>query len=172
MIFETLDSATSISDRILEDNTIRFTSRWANAGYPKPLRKISFYSTEKNEIIVFVTNNFTLDAATIALLYQYRWQIELFFKWIKQHLRIEAFYGTSANAVMIQIYTAVVTYCLLAISADAVKFHGSLYEFANLMSVSLTEKTYLIDLIKRYQKPPLTDNKYKELSIFDFGNLL
>ena len=171
MVYETLESSVAVSNRILEDSTIRFTSRWAREGYPKPLRKICYYSSEKNEVIVFLTNNFLLEAATIALLYQYRWQIELFFKWIKQHLKIESFYGTSANAVMIQIYTAVVSYCLLAICADSVKFNGSLYEFANLISVSLTEKIYLVDLIKRYYKQPSVNEKYYELPIFDFSNL-
>ena len=80
---------------VLMDNTIRFSSRWAKLGYSDELRLIEFYSAEKNQVIVFVTNNFDMDAATIALLYKYRWQIELFFRWIKQHLRIKSFYGTS-----------------------------------------------------------------------------
>lgn len=136
--------------RVLADERIKFTSRWASEGYPEDIRLIKFYSTEKNEVLVFVTNNFVVDASIIALLYRYRWQIEVFFKWIKQHLRITSFYGTSANAVMIQIYTAFIAFCMLALVADAQKHKGSLYEFANMMSVALTEKIHLQDLVKRY----------------------
>ena len=156
---------------VLADKTIEFTSRWAKAGYPKPMRKISFYSKEKAEVLEFVTNNFELEAATVALLYKYRWQVELFFRWVKQHLKINSFYGTSANAVMMQIYIAISCFCLLAIAADSVKFKGSLYEFANLMSVSLTERRWLDDLVNGYfpQKP---SDKPVQLSIFDSDILL
>ena len=87
-------------------------------GYPYKLRRIQFYSVEKNEVLDFVSNNFDIDAENIALIYRYRWQIELFFKWIKQHLRVTSFYGTSANAVMIQIYVAFTTFCMLAMTAS------------------------------------------------------
>lgn len=143
---------------VLMDNTIRFSSRWAKLGYSDELRLIRFYSVEKNRVIVFVTNNFDMDAATIALLYKYRWQIELFFRWVKQHLRIKSFYGTSANAVMTQIYIALISYCILAIAAEEVEFKGSIYEFANIISVSLTEKIILKDLIKRVQKSTSSDS--------------
>jgi hypothetical protein len=141
----------------LADHTILFCGRWAKSGYPEKLRRVRYYSAEKNEVLDFVTNNFELDAESISLLYRYRWQIELFFKWIKQHLRITSFYGTSANAVMIQIYVAFTTYCMLAMVADSLKYQGQLYEFANIMSVSLTEKVYLRDLIDRYNND---DKKY------------
>lgn len=149
VLYEVMGKSSVSGNMVLRDDTIRLTGRWAKAGYPKDLRIISLYSVEKNGVIEFVTNNFALDAATIALLYQYRWQIELFFKWIKQHLRVVNFYGTSANAVLIQIYTAITSYCLLSIAADAAGFKGSLYEFANLMSVSLTEKRWIDWLVKR-----------------------
>lgn len=156
---------------VLADKTIRFSSRWARQGYPEPLRLIFFYSAEKNAVLKFVTNNTELDAATIALLYKYRWQIELFFKWIKQHLRITRFYGTSANAVMSQIYIAFITYCTLAIAADALKHKGTLYEFANIMSVSLTERVMLKDLIVRYNREKSEANIDLGPSLFDFDNL-
>lgn len=142
-------TATAKTDgvHILGDSTIRFTSRLASSGYPGELRLIRFYSSEKNETLTFLTNNFDIDAATVALMYRYRWQIELFFKWIKQHLRISYFYGASANAVMIQVYTALIAYCMLALAADATGYKGTLYEFCNLMSVSLTEKVWLADLV-------------------------
>lgn len=157
--------------RVMEDCTIRFTSRWARHGYPETLRLIFFYSAEKNAVIKFVTNNFDLDASTIALLYKYRWQIELFFKWIKQHLRITSFFGTSGNAVMTQIYTAYSTFCALALAADAIGHNGSLYEFSNIMSVSLTEKVMLGDLMKRYSKTPMKASEHPSPSLFDFDNL-
>ena len=120
-------------------------------------------------MLCFVTNNFALDPATIALLYKYRWQIELFFKWIKQHLRVTAFYGTSANAVMIQIYTAFISFCMLALAADAFRYEGSLYEFSNMMGVSLTEKEYMADLLARSAKPVETLRSYYEPTLFDFN---
>ena len=153
---------------VLMDNTIRFSSRWAKLGYSDELRLIEFYSVEKNQVIVFVTNNFDMDAATIALLYKYRWQIELFFRWIKQHLRIKSFYGTSPNAVMTQIYIAFISYCILAIAADEVGFNGSIYEFANIISVSLTEKIILKDLIRRVQNTASSDSSDDLQKYLDF----
>ena len=168
MVYEVLSDSSVNGMSVLADRIISFTGRWARKGYPYNLRMISFYSVEKNQTLQFLTNNFSLGADTIALLYKYRWQIELFFKWIKQHLRINNFYGTSGNAVMIQIYTAFISYCLLALAADRLKFKGTLYEFANMMSVSLTEKEWLGNIIKRgehndscRENPPLP-------SLFDF----
>lgn len=140
---------------VLSDQVIRFGSRWARSGYPGRIRRVRYYSPEKNEVLDFISNNFEIDAATIALLYRYRWRIETFFKWIKQHLRIRAFYGTSANAVMIQIYVAYVSFCLLALASDAIGYKSSLYEFSSLMSVSLTERAYLMDLAGRADSSPL-----------------
>lgn len=171
VLYEVISQQSVDGLHVLADQTIRFTSRWARHGYPRTLRLIHFYSTEKNAVLKFVTNNTELDAATIALLYKYRWQIELFFKWIKQHLRITTFYGTSANAVMSQVYIAFTTYCMLALAADASNHKGSLYEFANIMSVSLTEKIMLKDLIARYNREGSEDKITPEPSIFDFDNL-
>lgn len=169
--YEVVASAKTDGVHVLADETIRFTSRWASQGYPTVMRLIKYYSTENNEVLQFVTNNFELDAATIALLYRYRWQIEVFFKWIKQHLHITSFYGTSANAVMMQIYTAFSAFCMLALAADAQNHKGSLYEFANMMSVSLTEKVYLHDLLKRYEGSE-TNNVSPMPTLFDSDNLL
>lgn len=129
---------------------------------------IYFYSPEKNAVIKFITNNFNLEASTIALLYKYRWQIELFFRWIKQHLRITSFFGTSGNAVMSQIYIALITFCILALAADQIGHKGSIYEFSNIMSVSLTEQTMLRDLMKRYNKEPEDNIGFEWPSLFDF----
>ncbi len=149
--YASIDRRDTNGVHVLCDETVRFTNRWASKGYPDNVRVIKYYSEENNRVLCFVTNNFDTDARTIALIYKYRWQIELFFKWIKQHLCITAFYGTSANAVMVQIYTAIVAFCTLALAADALKFEGTLYEFANIMSVSQTEKCYLCELMARYR---------------------
>ncbi len=168
MVYEVLESFPTNGDIILKDEIIRFTSRWASGGYPNPLRGIVFYCPRKNTTFYLLTNNKETEASTLALLYQYRWEIEIFFKWIKQHLRITNFYGCSENAVVIQIYTAYITYSLLALAANDLKFKGSLYEFANIVATCLTEKTWLSDIIKRYygeqdvglaiQTPTLFDN--------------
>lgn len=156
---------------VIADRTIEFTSRWAKAGYPKKLRLVTYYVEKKGKTMQFLTNNFKLPAETIALLYKYRWNIEVFFKWIKQHLRINSFYGTSANAIMIQIYTAFIAYCILALAADAISYKGSLYDFANMISVSLTEKVYIKELIDRYQEPNEEKEKSILPSLFDFDKM-
>ncbi len=171
VLYDVVESAPVDGDHVVGDRIIRFTSRWAKLGYPGHLRLVFFYSTEKNSVIKFVTNNFNLDASTIALLYKYRWQIELFFKWIKQHLRVTSFYGASGNAVMTQIYTAYSALCALALAADSVGYSGSLYEFSNIMSVSLTEKVMLKDLMARYYRTKTTDVGDPYPSLFDFDNL-
>lgn len=160
VVFDVESQADVNDKRVLLDQTIRFSSRWAKSGYPDRIRRIRYYSPENDEVLEFISNNFELDAATIALLYRYRWKIETFFKWIKQHLRIKEFYGTSGNAVMTQIYVAYISFCVLALVAHALDYKGSLYDFSNLISVSLTEKVYLVDLIKRFETPldqPLQD---------------
>lgn len=156
---------------VIADRTIEFTSRWAKAGYPKKLRLVTYYVEKKGKTMQFLTNNFKLPAETVALLYKYRWNIEVFFKWIKQHLRINSFYGTSANAIMIQIYTAFIAYCILALAADAISYKGSLYDFANMISVSLTEKVYIKELIDRYQEPNEEKEKSILPSLFDFDKM-
>ena len=156
---------------VIADRTIEFTSRWAKAGYPKKLRIVTYYVEKKGKAMQFLTNNFKLPAETVALLYKYRWNIEVFFKWIKQHLRINSFYGTSANAIMIQIYTAFIAYCILALAADAISYKGSLYDFANMISVSLTEKVYIKELIDRYQEPNEEKEKSILPSLFDFDKM-
>ena len=170
--FDVVATSDICGTRILSDKTIRFTSRWASRGYPGNMRLIEYYSAENNELLRFVSNNFDMDAATIALLYRYRWQIEAFFKWIKQHLRITTFYGTSANAVMLQIYVAFTTFCMLAMAADSQKHRGSLYEFANMMSVSLTEKIYLQSLLQRYEGTRIQQTDEVQPSLFDSDILL
>lgn len=149
--------ANSKNIHVISDNVIRFTSRWAKTGYPQSLRMVCYYSSEKNKVLTYLTNNFDVPAEIIALAYKNRWAIELFFKWIKQHLYIETFYGTSLNAVSIQIYTAITTYCLVAKFADQFKLKCSIYELFRVLGVSLTERTYLIDWVKSFEKRERND---------------
>lgn len=168
VLVETVCEYPTEGTHALSDQRVKLCGRWAHSGYPDDVRRVRFYCSERNEVLDFITNNFEVDAATIALLYQYRWQIELFFKWIKQHLRLTSFYGTSGDAVMTQVYVAYTSYCLLAMAADALGFKGSLYEFSNVISVSLTEKIHLRDLIERYNKPLLPKPDNGRQLTFDF----
>ena len=154
MCFRIINSDTDASLRnpsVLSDSTICFTSRIARRGYPEHLRLICYYNKDKDEILSFMTNNFDMPAILVADAYRNRWMIEVFFKWVKQHLHIETFYGFSANAVSIQIYTAVITYCMVAKLADQFKLRCSNYELLRALGVSLTEKIYLDEWIKSFQ---------------------
>jgi transposase len=109
--------------------------------YPAKIRRVKLYDAENKRVLVFLTNNFELSAEQIAMLYKNRWQIELFFKWIKQHLKIKSFWGTTENAVRIQIYVAIIAYCLIAIVAKELKIDRSAYEILQVTSISLIDKT-------------------------------
>ena len=113
---------------------------YARQDYPELLRRIRFKDPESGKTLVFITNNFSLPAATICALYKSRWQVELFFKWIKQHLRIKQFYGTSENAVKTQIWIAVSVYVLVAIVKKRLDLDASLYTLLQILSVTLFEK--------------------------------
>lgn len=167
MVYEIIESSSETDKIILADQIIKFSSRWAHNGYPESLRLVTYYSEDKKVTLKFLTNNTTLPALSIALAYKYRWDIELFFRWIKQHLRITSFYGTSHNAVAIQIYTAFIAYCIIAIVADEIKFRGSLYDFANILSVSSMERILMQDLIKRLDHVDETPYDFGFPSLFD-----
>ncbi|MFH1235460.1 MAG: IS4 family transposase [Parcubacteria group bacterium] len=119
----------------------------AKKDYPEKLRRIKFYDKERDKVLVFLTNNLTLPAITIALLYKSRWQVELFFKWIKQHLRIKAFYGTSENAVKLQVWVAISVYVLVAILKKRLGVKHSLYTILQILSVSLFEKMPILQAL-------------------------
>ena len=129
------------------DQTIRLTGIHPSEDYPIHLRGVKFYDVKHDKLLVFLTNNFDLPALTIAELYRCRWQVELFFKWIKQHLRIKAFFGTSENAVKSQIWIAISTYVLVAIVKKRIKSDASLYTILQILSLTLFEKTPLIHLL-------------------------
>ena len=121
--------------------------------YPEKLRRVKFYDAENDRTFVFLTNNFELKAQEIALLYRYRWKVELFFKWIKQHLKIKSFWGTSQNAVRTQVYIAIITYTLVALVKSKLRIDYSTYEILQILSLSLFDKTPINELltIKKYQ---------------------
>jgi hypothetical protein len=130
------------------DQTIALTAPKACKDYPQHLRRIKFYDAEHDRHLVFLTNNFDLPALTIAQLYRCRWQVELFFKWIKQHLRIKRFYGTTENAVKTQIWIAITVYVLVAIVKKRLNTEASLYTILQILSLTLFEKTPLDQLLK------------------------
>ena len=150
------------------DQTIRLTGVKTAAEYPIPLRRIKYVDPDTGKRLVFLTNNFVLDALTIAKLYQCRWQVELFFKWIKQHLRIKAFYGTSENAVKTQIWIAMSTYVLVAIVKKELKVNRSLNEILQILSLGLFEKTPVFQALSQQIVPNGSEPSHKQLSLFDF----
>jgi hypothetical protein len=131
------------------DQTIELHGFYACKDYPARLRRIRYFDAEKNKRLIFLTNHFTLPAFTVAELFRCRWKIELFFKWIKQHLRIKAFYGTSENAVKTQIWIAISVYVLVAIVKKKLKLKASLYTMLQILSLSLFEKTPLFQLLSQ-----------------------
>lgn len=134
---------------VLSDATIELTGFYPKKHYPAHLRLIRYWDKEQNREFMFLTNNFSLTSLQVANLYKNRWQVELFFKWLKQHLKIKKFWGTSENAVRIQIYCAMCAYCLVAIVQHDMKLDRSTYEVLQILGVSLTDTTHLVDLFDR-----------------------
>ncbi len=129
------------------DQTGVFTHQRSYSRYPQKLRRIKYFDTETGLEFVFLTNNFSLTAFEIAILYKNRWQVELFFKWIKQHLKITSFWGHTLNAVKTQIYCAIITYCLVAIIRSTLKIERSNYEILQILGISLLDKTPVNELL-------------------------
>ena len=143
---------------VLSDSIIRLTIYKSSHDYPAVLRRIEYFDEEQNRIFVYLTNALSLDALDVANLYKNRWQIELFFKWMKQHLNIQRFWGTTENAVRIQIYSAIITYCLAAIIHHDMKLKCSVYEMLQVLSMSLIDNSNIRDLLD-----PPNDNIVNEL---------
>jgi len=146
---------------------IKLTGPKTSKLYPISLRRISFRDEDQNRTFVFLTNNFQLDALIICQLYKLRWQIELFFKWIKQHLRIKSFFGTSNNAVKTQIWIAISVYVLVAIIKKELKLERSLHEILQIISVLLFEKTTLKQALTGNYYDFKEQQNYNQLSLFD-----
>ena len=156
------------STGLRSDQTIVLSGVKSSQSYPEALRRIHYYDIETGKRFVFLTNNFVLPALTIAQLYKCRWQIELFFKWIKQHLRIKAFYGTSPCAVRTQIWIAISVYVLIAIVKKELKIERSLSEILQILSVNPFEKTPVLQLLANPKSSSLDTPFPKQLLLFDF----
>jgi len=155
------------STGVLCDQVVMLQGFYAKKSYPDKLRRIKYYDADKNKKLVFVTNNLILPALTIAEIYRCRWQVELFFKWIKQHLRIKAFYGTSENAVKTQIWIAISVYVLVAIVKKRLNLNLSLYTILQILSVSLFEKTPVLQALTVTDYNDHEDDFRRQLILFD-----
>jgi transposase len=150
------------------DQTIVLTGTTTATEYPVRLRRVKYVDPETGKRLVFLTNNFVLDALTIAELYKCRWQVELFFKWIKQHLRIKAFYGTSENAVKTQVWIAISVYVLVAIVKKELKLDRSLNDILQILSLTLFEKTPVFQALAQQIAPNEHEPRPNQLSLLDF----
>ena len=145
------------------DQIGRLSGFYVSKQYPEKIRRVKFYDAEFNRTFVFLTNNMDLSAEQIALLYKNRWQVELFFKWIKQHLKIKSFWGTSENAVRIQIFCAIIAYCLVTIIGYDLRIDRSTYEILQVLGISLLDKTPVKELF--------TNIEYKDIKELNFNQL-
>ena len=149
------------------DQTIVLTGYYTSKKYPEKLRRIKYYDDELGKTLIFLTNNFIYSSEIIAQLYKERWKVELFFKWIKQHLRIKKFYGTSFNAVCTQIWIAVSVYLLVAIIKKRLKLEQELYTILQIFSISLFEKVPLDQLFSESDYRNTDNDNYNQLKLFD-----
>ena len=150
---------------VMADQIIRFKGHKTKKNYPKELRRVVFYDKEGNRTFVFYTNNFEMTAEEVALLYKFRWRCELFFKWLKQHLRIKEFYGTSENAVKIQIYAAIAAYCLVVIVQEELKLEKETYDVLRILNSTLLTKMPLMDLLSSQASLEEENSKYTQLEL-------
>jgi hypothetical protein len=151
---------------VLCDHTIRLIGQNSKNRYPAPLRRIKYYDSETDKTFVFLTNNFKIAALTVAALYKCRWGIETFFKWIKQHLKIQTFWGQSENAVRTQIWIAIATYVIVAIAKKKLTLTHSLYEILQLVSLSPFDKTPIKKLFKNEKYQDIKEQYCKQLKMF------
>lgn len=152
---------------VISDQIIKLVNPVPRQGYPDKLRRIRYRDHETNKRMIFITNNFTLPSTVIAKLYRSRWQVELFFKWIKQHLRIKKFYGTSENALKTQIWIAISVYVLVAIVKKQLNLKASLYRILQILSISLFEKTSILEALSSTDYQIELTTVCKQLTLFD-----
>jgi hypothetical protein len=150
------------------NQTIALDGFYAKQNYPDKLRRVRYFDKKKNKRFVFLTNNFDLPPLVIAQLYQQRWQVELFFKWIKQHLRIKSFFGTTENAVKTQIWIAISIYLLVAIIKKRLGLQESLYTILQILSLTLFEKTPILQVISNNKYKNREHDGCRQLDLFDF----
>ena len=153
---------------ILCDQTIKLVGFYSLKRYPIPFRRIKYYDKETEKRFIFITNNFDLAPEDIALLYKYRWKVELFFKWIKQHLKVKSFWGTSINAVKIQIYIAIITYTLVVVIKSKLKSTQSNYELLQILSIALLDKAPLNELLSNPVNQYVKEQNYIQLNFDPF----
>ena len=152
---------------IICDQSIMLNNHYASIDYPEKIRRIKFYDAQTGKSFVFLTNNFHLKAADVAQLYKHRWKIELFFKWIKQHLKIKSFWGQSENAVKTQVWIAVCVYVLVAIAKKKFMIKQSLYEILQILSISIFEKTPINQLFSETQLQYFKEQNHNQLKMWD-----
>jgi hypothetical protein len=165
--YKVLDSG--IPDKtkgVLEDQAIKLTGQNSSVRYPGVLRRIKFYDAETGKTFVFLTNNFKLSALTIAALYKNRWGIELFFKWIKQHLKIQTFWGQSENAVRTQVWIAITTYLIVIIAKKKLNLQHSMYEILQMISLSAFDRTPIKKLFLNEENQDVKEQLYNQLKMF------
>lgn len=148
------------------DQTIKLTGFYTSKDYPEKLRRIKFYDAERNKTLIFLTNNFELSAMEIALLYKNRWFIEIFFKWIKQHLKIKSFWGRTPNAVKTQIWIAISVYVLVLIVKKKLKFEQSIYEILQILSINIFDKEPINQLFDKPNLQYFKEQNYNQLKLF------
>ena len=155
------------STGLRSDQTIRLTGPNSSRRYPAPLRRIHYFDAEKDLRLIFLSNNFQLEALTIAQLYRARWQVELFFRWIKQHLRLRSFYGTSENAVKTQVWVAISVYVLVAILKKGLRLDLSLHKILQILSVTIFEKSPISLVFSEYNERIPEPDPYIQLDLFN-----
>ena len=153
---------------VIYDQIGHLETYYSRRDYPKKLRRIKYYDQSRDRIFIFITNNTDLKAEEIALLYKKRWEVELFFKWMKQHLRIKSFWGTTLNAVKVQIYCAIIAYCLVALVGYKLKVNRSIYEILQILSISLLDKTPVREILTKYNYKNVKELEIKQLIISGF----
>jgi hypothetical protein len=161
MYSKAVESATGL----LYDQIGRLELYYSKKDYPDKLRRIKYFDEERKEELFFLTNNMDLSAKEIALLYKKRWEVEIFFKWMKQHLKIKSFWGTTMNAVKIQIYCAIIAYCLVALVGNKLKVDRSIYEILQILSISLLDKTSVREILTKCDSQNVKEQKNKQLII-------
>jgi hypothetical protein len=149
------------------DQTIKLLGFYTSMDYPEKLRRIKFYDKETDKVLIFLTNNFELTANEIAMLYKNRWLIELFFKWIKQHLKIKSFWGESPNAVKTQIWIAISVYVIVLILKKRLRIEQSIYEILQILSINILDKEPIVQLFNNSDLQNFKELNYNQLKLFD-----
>lgn len=169
MRFKRMYSSTADKDNgIKYDQIGKLTGVNSKRYYPDKIRRVKYFDRENDRTFIFLTNNMDLDATEVAALYKKRWEVELFFKWVKQHLKIKSFWGTSPNAVKVQIYCAIIAYCLVAICGNKLKSERKIYEILQILSISLLDKTSVKEILRDHNYKNDKEPIRKQLRIKGF----